>query len=352
MEPRQDGGVRGGAASPGIARPDDLRSVAAPLKPDLLVMAAGRSTRFGRLKQLEPVGPSGEALMDYAIRDAGRAGFGRIILIIRSDIESQVRRHMAGRWPDVPWEPVHQELAAPRPDRGAGTGPAGERPARRGSHGRTRPWGTAHAVLCAASVVRGPFAVINADDFYGADAFSAMGGFLTGLGDAVETPARFAVAGYPVGSTLSPHGGVSRAVLLTAADGSVARVIEVHELRRTAVGLTGRDASGDVQLQAEARVSMNLWGFTPAVFPLLRAGFEAFLEARADDPVAEFPISTAVNDMLLAGQARLVMLPAGDDWMGITHPGDLAAVRSRIAAYVAAGRYPGKSAARSADKRG
>ncbi len=298
--------------------------VTVPLRPTLVIMAAGQSTRFGRLKQLEPVGPASEALMDYAIWDARRGGFDRVVLVIRSAIEAQIRQHMEWRWPGLDWRLAHQDRPVP-----GDPGSARDAPARR------RPWGTAHAVLCAEPDVPGPFAVVNADDFYGRGALTAVAEQLTDVEGAGAV-----VAGYPIGATLSSHGGVSRAILLTDSAGDVIGVREVHDVRRTSLGLTGHDATGNVLLQPEARVSMNLWGFTRDLFPLLDAGFVAFLAAHREDTAAEYPLSTAIDDSVRAGEVRLRMLPVEDDWMGITHPGDLTAVRSRIAALVAGGHYP------------
>ncbi len=290
-------------------------------------MAAGWSTRFGRAKQFEPVGPAGEWLMDYGIWDGQRAGFGRVVFVIRSEMESAVSAHMDRRWPGLEWRCVFQDRVS--------TGDANA-PLR----------GTAHAVLIAAVEVTGRFAVMNADDFYGRAAFDAIARQLARL--AAEGP--MVVAGYRLGSTLSPHGGVSRAVLRIVRDGRVERVLETLDIRRTPAGITGHVGGDEVWLDDAALVSMNLWGFTPVIVERLGEGLAAFV-AQASGSATEYALSTAVDDLLMADRIRLVVAPVPDEWMGLTHAADLAAVRARIAVYVADGVYPVGLAAGSSEPR-
>jgi hypothetical protein len=287
----------------------------------LVILAAGMSTRYGRLKQLEPVGPSGETLLDYGIFDARRAGFERIVLVIRREIEEAMRAHVAGRWPGVDVDYAFQSL-----DRGDG----GAVP-----EGRTRPWGTAHAILSAAGAVAGAFAVSNADDFYGFEGYSALAAHLRG------TRGEQALVGYRLEDTLSAHGGVSRGICDVDTGGFLRHVTEVHELRRTGARVRGRASDGaERDFPPDAVTSMNLWGFTPALFPVLREGFAAFLDAYGSDPKAEYPISTAVGDLVAEGRIRLRVLPEGVGWMGVTFPPDRDAVATGLRGLAAIGRYP------------
>jgi hypothetical protein len=282
--------------------------------PSLIVLAAGMSTRYGRPKQLEPVGPAGETLLDYGIFDARRAGFGRVVLIIRRQLEGPMRAHMAAHWPDLEVGYVYQELSA----------------------GRTKPWGTAHAVLAAKERVDGPAAVCNADDFYGTDGYRALGAHLV----AGPSPDPALVA-YRLGDTLSSHGGVSRGVCQTDSRGRLISVVELHDLRAAGGVARGKSPAGtEREVSLDAPVSMNLWGLTPAMLPLLEEGFAGFSRRYRDDPAAEYPIPTAVNEMVTSGAIAVRVLPVGKDWMGITHPDDRAAVADRLRELVRVGRYP------------
>lgn len=292
------------------------------MTPSLVILAAGISTRYGRLKQLEPVGPAGESLLEYAVHDALRAGFGRVVLVIRRELEAQFRAHLEPRWRGTDLRYAYQELTFLVPQ----AAPA-----------RVKPWGTAHAVLAAEALVGGPFAVCNADDFYGADAYAALARHL----GRAEAAGEQALIGYALRGTLSAFGGVSRGVCETDAAGCLTRVTEVLEAREQGGVLTGRDGAGAAMtLAPDAVVSMNLWGFTPAIFPLLREGFAAFFGAQGGDAKAEFLISTAVNDLVAAGRIVLRVLPTAEAWMGVTYPDDRAAVVARISALTRAGRYP------------
>jgi len=292
------------------------------MRPSLVILAAGISTRYGRLKQLEPVGPAGEALLEYAVHDALRAGFGRVVLVIRRELEAQFRAHLEPRWRATDLRYAYQELTLLAPP----AAPA-----------RVKPWGTAHAVLAAEALVGGPFTVCNADDFYGADAYAALARHLSRAAVTGEQ----ALVGYALAATLSPHGGVSRGVCETDSAGRLTQVTEVLEAREQNGAITGRDGEGAaVTLVPDAVVSMNLWGFTPAIFPLLREGFAAFLDAHGGDARAEFLISTAVNDLVAAGRIALRVLPTAEAWMGVTYPDDRPAVVARLSALTRAGRYP------------
>jgi len=288
----------------------------------LVVMAAGLARRFGSPKQLVAVGPSGEALVDYAVYDAARAGFDRVVVVVRRELADALRDH-AEEWfpPAVDTVFVEQRLDAL---------PAGiALPA-----GRVKPWGTGQAVLAAGPALDGPFAVCNADDFYGAAAFRALARHLSSPGDA------HALVGYRLDRTLSPHGGVARAVCECASDGTLRRIVEVTDLRFSDGRVVGRVEEGARTFSGAAVVSMNLWGFRPTMLSELAGQFTAFLSARAADPDAEFLLSTAVNGQVAAGRARLQVLATSERWLGLTFAADLAAARAALAGLVRDGAYP------------
>ncbi|MDD8025599.1 MAG: nucleotidyltransferase [Acidobacteriota bacterium] len=296
------------------------------MKPTLVVLAAGIGSRYGSLKQVDRVGPSGETIIDYSIYDALRAGFGKAVFIIRRDIEAEFREvfleRLGGR---IPAEVAFQELADL---------PEGFRvPA-----GRTKPWGTSHAVLAAASQVREPFAVINADDFYGRDAFALMAGFLGGLDASAP---EFAVVGYGLRTTLSEHGSVARGVCEVGPGGLLAGIVERLKIEREGDTIVDRLPDGRTVLLPERTVvSMNFWGFTPLYFERARAAFTEFLKARIDDPKAEMYIPLVVNDLVKSGQATVKVLPTTAKWFGVTYREDKPRVMAELETLVQAGEYP------------
>jgi hypothetical protein len=296
------------------------------MKPTLVVLAAGLGSRYGSLKQMDRVGPSGETIIDYSVFDALRAGFGKAVFIIRRDIEAEFREVFLGRLgARIEIETVFQELQDL---------PPGFRvPA-----ARTKPWGTSHAVLAAAPKVRGPFAVINADDFYGRDAFARMAGF---LGGRPASDSRFAVVGYGLRSTLSEHGSVARGVCEVGPDGLLTGIVERLKIERDGEAIVDRGGEGVPTVLPESTVvSMNFWGFTPLYFERARAAFAAFLGSRIDDPKAEMYIPLVVNDMVKSGQATVAVLPTTGKWFGVTYREDKPRVVAELDALVRAGEYP------------
>ena len=295
-------------------------------------MAAGMGSRFGGAKQIEPVGPGGETLLDYSVFDALRAGFDRVVFIIRKDFEAVFRERVGARFEKrVAVDYVFQELDR-LPD-----------PLFRPPAGRTKPWGTGHAVWCAANAVRRPFVVINADDFYGRDAFAGLARFLSAAGKpATNEPALFAMAGYRIADTLSEHGTVSRGVCRV--DDQM-RLRGIEEL--TAIESVG-DGSGRARLPdgtarvlpADTRVSMNCWGFTPAFFAMLEVGLLRFLATHGTDPKAEYYLPSAVAEAIFAGQAEAHVVPVRASWFGVTYREDKPRVAASIAKLIAAGEYP------------
>ena len=293
-------------------------------KPTLLVLAAGMGSRYGGLKQLDPVGPGGETLLDYSVYDAIRGGFDRVVFLIRRDIEKDFRAQIGSRYAGkIAVDYAFQQLDA-LPD---GFVPPAN---------RTKPWGTAHAVWCARDAVTTPFAAINADDFYGADAFQRVGKFLQSVDPAAQ-PATFAMAGYRLDKTLSDHGTVARGICDVGPDGLLRRVEELTDIARRADGAV---ACGDRVLAGDVPVSMNFWGFTPQIFPFLEKVLRQFLAANIASEKAEHYIPTAVAEMIEAGEATVRVLPTEADWFGVTYREDRPRVVESLARLVATGAYP------------
>jgi NDP-sugar pyrophosphorylase family protein len=297
--------------------------------PTLVVMAAGLATRFGNPKQLVPVGPAGEALMDYTIFDAVRAGFGRVVIITRAPIEEALRAHIA----DVIGDAVPVEWATQRLD----DLPAGFLVPPE----RSRPWGTAHALLAARDHVTSAFAVCNADDYYGPGAFRLLAAHFEGTSAA--TPPIHALTGYRLDRTLSPHGGVARAIATTDAAGNLRRLVEVLDLRADPASgtIVGRSVLGEpVAFRGDELASMNLWGFSPSILAALGAQLAAFLAAERRAADSELRLSEAIGEQVVAGAAQVRLFAAPDQWFGMTYAADLPAARESIAALIEAGTYP------------
>ncbi len=294
-------------------------------QPTLLVLAAGLGSRYGGLKQLDPVGPGGETLLDFSVHDARRAGFERVVFLIRRDIDAEFREKIGARYAgrlavDYAYQQVDElpvGLTAPAT--------------------RTKPWGTAHAVWCARHAIKTPFAAINADDFYGADAFQQLAGFLTSV-DAQAQPAGFAMAGYRLDRTLSEHGTVARGLCDIGVDGCLLRVEELTTIARRDDGVIADGASA-LELPGEATVSMNFWGFTPRVFPLIERELGEFFRRSAMSEKAECYIPSAVAGMIASGSASVRVLPTDAEWFGVTYREDRPRVVESIRRAVAEGDY-------------
>ncbi len=302
------------------------------MKPTLLVLAAGMGSRYGGLKQLDPMGPSGETLLDYSVFDALRAGFGRVVFVIRRDFQDQFRE-VVGRKFEERTEVgyVFQELDEL---------PGGFQR----SATRQKPWGTGHAIWCARDEVRTPFAAINADDFYGAGAYRALAGFFAEQATP-EAGARatFAMVGYQLDRTLSEHGSVARGVCAVNDAARLEKVEERTGIGRVSPGGPIRSPQPDgsfAEYTGGETVSMNFWGFTPALFPLLETGLEQFLRANIDDPKAEYYIPAAVAETIAAGTAQVRVLPTDATWFGVTYREDKPVVAASLAELVRAGVYP------------
>lgn len=282
----------------------------------LVVLAAGMSSRYGGLKQLEPVGPGGATLMDYSVFDAQRAGCDEVVFIIRPAMEDAFTAFAAARYGGrMRVRTAHQ--------------PQGE--------GRSKPWGTGHALLSVAPLVHRPFLVVNADDFYGAPACEAAAAFARG--EARGTPPAWAVVGYRLQDTTSAAGGVNRAVCRVT-DGWLVGMEEVLDIvSADGVLCTGRGTQGPVTMAGTDLVSMNMWVFTPAVFDLLREGFARFQAERAA-AISEYLLPTAVEAAVREGRVRVRVLDPRSHWFGLTYPADRPAVSAALEALVRSGDYP------------
>lgn len=289
----------------------------------LLVLAAGMGSRYGGLKQIEPFGPNGETIMDYSIYDALRAGFNKVVFVIRKDIEEAFHERIgAGYRQRIAVEYVFQEL---------GMLPAGYAvPAE-----RTKPWGTTHAVLMAADVIHEPFAAINSDDFYGSEGYQALAQHLTsGTSD-------YAMVGYPLRKTLSEFGPVSRGVCHVNADGFLKDIVELKNIEREDGNAVSTDADGrQTRLPGDSIVSMNMWGFTPQIFDQLRTRFLSFLQKHAHDLKAECYVPTTMNELVQAGEARVKVLRSDGTWFGVTYREDQPSAVESLHRLIEGGYYP------------
>jgi dTDP-glucose pyrophosphorylase len=294
-------------------------------KPTLLVLAAGMGSRYGGLKQIDSVGSNGETIIDYSVYDALRAGFGKLVFVIRRDMEVQFKAVVGARFEkSIQVEYVFQELDQLPPEFVCPSG-------------RTKPWGTTQAILMARNVVKEPFAAINADDFYGADSFRIMVEHLYS-----DSP-HFAMVGFVLRNTLSEFGSVARGVCETTPDGLLKSVVERTKIEPGGNGIKFAGVDGKIYpLTGDELVSMNLWGFTPMVFPLLHERFVDFLKKHGREEKSECYIPTAINDLIAAGQARTQVLRTNASWFGVTYYEDRSNVVESIRALVAQGSYPDK----------
>jgi hypothetical protein len=299
------------------------------MKPTLVILAAGMGSRYGGMKQLAPVGPGGETIMDYSIYDALRASFGQALFVIREDMIDAFRETIGRRYEQhIPVAYAFQRLE----DLPAGYAvPAG----------REKPWGTGQAVLATAGQVNEPFAVVNADDFYGANSFAVLGRFLQ-EDDTGDVPT-YAMVGFTLRETLSESGTVNRGCCRCTADGWLEEITEVINIAPRGSDACFVDAAGNEQvLSGDTRVSMNTWGFRPVFLEHLRVQFERFLEQNGTSSTAEFHLPTGVQELMRAGRARVRVLPTPDRWVGVTHKADRPRVIEMIGELVSRGAYPSK----------
>ena len=295
------------------------------MKPTLFVLAAGMGSRYGGLKQIDGLGPNGETIMDYSVFDALRAGFGKIVFVIRKDFADDFKRVVLAKYEGkVPCEICFQAIE--NVPEGYTYNPE-----------RTKPWGTNHAVLMGKDLIKEPFAVINADDFYGKESFEVLAKFLN---EVAGKQNQYCMVGYRVCNTLSEHGSVSRGVCETDAEGNLTNVVERTSIERKENGIVYTVDGVDYALPENAPVSMNMWGFTPEYFGYVEEAFKTFLKERGQELKSEFYIPTLVNDLIVAGKATCRVLDTTAKWFGVTYAEDRQMVVDRIAALTEAGVYP------------
>lgn len=299
------------------------------MKPTLFVLAAGMGSRYGGLKQLDGLGPNGETIMDYSVFDAMRAGFGKIVFVIRKSFEDDFREKVLSKYQNhIPVEVVFQDIN----DLPAGFKCPDE---------RTKPWGTNHAVLMGKDVIKEPFAVINADDFYGRDSFAVLGKYLAELADGTKN--KYCMVGFRVGNTLSESGTVARGVCSTNANNHLQTVVERTEIMRVNGPVCYKDEEGKwVAIDDNTPVSMNMWGFTPDYFEYSTEYFIEWLKENGAQLKSEYYIPLMVNKLITEGTATVEVLDTTSKWFGVTYAADRQGVVDKINALIAAGEYPSK----------
>jgi len=296
------------------------------MKPSLVVLAAGMGSRYGGLKQIDPVGPSGESIIDYSIFDAIRAGFGKIVFVIRRDIETQFKNSIGSKFEKlIPVHYVYQELDQV-PD---GFSVPDD---------RVKPWGTGHAILMAKSMVNGPFAVINSDDFYAKSAFELISDYLTKANDG--TYSDYSMVGFILKNTLSKFGSVSRGVCCSDEKNNLIDVVERTDIFGEGNDIYYKDGDTKVSILENEVVSMNMWGFTPSIFTYLENMFKDFLLNHGCELKSEFFIPFVVDELIKSSKAKVHVLKSYDKWFGITYKQDKEFVINSIKKLVEAGDYP------------
>lgn len=299
------------------------------MKPTLFVLAAGMGSRYGGLKQLDGLGPNGETIMDYSIFDAIRGGFGKVVFVIRKTFEADFRAKILPKYDNhIPVELVFQDLDAL---------PNGFKC----PEGREKPWGTNHAVLMGKDVIKEPFAVINADDFYGRDSFAVLGKFLSNVPQNSKND--YCMIGFRVGNTLSESGSVARGVCSTDENNNLQTVVERTEILRIDGKVCYKDENGKyVSIDDNTPVSMNMWGFTPDYFKYSEDYFIEFLKANASNLKAEYFIPLMVNKLITEKTATVKVLDTTSKWFGVTYAADRQGVVDKIQSLINAGEYPSK----------
>jgi NDP-sugar pyrophosphorylase family protein len=299
------------------------------VKPTLLVLAAGMGSRYGGLKQVDPVGPSGEILLEYSVHDAIRAGFGRIVFVIRKDIEATFREHITSRIEGkLPYHFAYQELDALPADYAL-------------PDGRTKPWGTAHAILCAQSLISEPFVAINADDFYGPESFAVVSKYLEAGGNNLASQDHCMV-GFQLRKTLSEFGSVSRGLCEVDQAHRLLSVTEHTKIEPSGSGAVSHlegSAGTTQQLTGDEYVSMNFWGLYPSIFGELSSQFSQFLSQRGTELKSEFYIPTVLDNLISGKRGSVTVLPSSESWFGVTYPDDKPRVVEQIRQKIAQGIY-------------
>ncbi len=297
------------------------------MKPSLVILAAGMGSRYGGLKQVDSVGPGGEAIIDYSIYDALRAGFGKIIFVIRKDIEVAFREKISQKWEDRA-EVIHvfQESDLCLPDDLPEDMPP-----------REKPWGTAHAVLAAAEAIQEPFAVINADDYYGMEGYQKMADFLKNT----CSPSHYSMLGYVLRNTLSDNGSVSRGICSMDESNMLTTVTERHKIRKENGQVLFLDDDGsDKPLSDASLVSMNFWGFHHSLLDVIKKDFHGYARENWQNPRSEFYIPLVINRMIIEDELNLEVIPNDDLWHGVTYREDKPVVEAAFKKMVASEKYP------------
>jgi len=297
------------------------------MKPVILVLAAGMGSRYGGNKQLDAVGPNGETIIDYSIFDARRAGFGRIVFVIRRSIEDQfIEQFVKPMNGVIEIDYVFQDLD----DLPLGLKPSPE---------RTKPWGTSHAILVAKNKIKVPFGVINSDDYYGVESFKILYDYLTGNAD----ESNYCIVGYKMGNTLSDHGDVNRGVCQVDEHGKLIDIVETREIVKRADGIFAPSAGGGLkEYKEDDIVSMNLWGFKPSGFKYLENEFIEFINRSSSDLKAELDIPTSMDVFVKRGDISIDVLMTDDKWFGVTYKDDKPYVVDGISKMIEAGIYPAR----------
>ncbi len=298
------------------------------MKPSLVILAAGMGSRYGGVKQIDQFGPNGETILDYSIYDALKAGFEKIVFVIRRELESSFKEVFGDKLKNrAQVHFVFQELDKLPQGYSAPVE-------------RKKPWGTAHAVLVAQEVVREPFGVINADDFYGQTSFQILADFLRAQNlDGDE----YAIIGYRLDKTLSKHGSVSRGVCEVDSQGYLQKIVERTKIYWKGQNIVFLDEQGKEQIiDGSVLVSMNMMGYTPKFFRYLNEYFERFLQERVNDPKAEFFLTWVLDGLINTGRAKVKIVPTNETWFGVTYKEDKPVVKEKIQQLIAEGKYPEK----------
>lgn len=312
---------------PRLSKTKNADVAAGPAAPSLLVLAAGMGSRYGGLKQLEGIGPHGETLLEYAVFDALRAGFGRVVFVVRRSFQEEFAEKIVRRFRHC----IEVDFAFQEIDQvPVGFTVPSE---------RVKPWGTGHAVLVAKRQVETPFAVINADDYYGPEAYARAADFFA-RATTPKWPARFGMVAFQLGQTLSTHGGVSRGICELDPKGNLSRVTERTGIVLTPDGPKAEDGGEPLALPLESPISLNFFLFSPAIFGFLEDQFAQFLGENGADPKAEFFLPTAVGTLIKRGQATVEVEHSADRWLGVTYAADRELVSARLAELHASGQYP------------
>ena len=296
------------------------------MKPTLVLLAAGMGSRYGGLKQLDPMGPNGETLMDYSVFDALRANFGKVVFIIRKDIEEAFKKQIGSKYEKfVPVEYAFQDL---------NDLPGGFK----APEGRVKPWGTGHAIYAARNVVKGPFVVINADDFYGQDGYQKLADFLCS-----SKNNEFAMCGFKIKNTASENGSVSRGLCTTNAEGNLVDVVEHTKIvKENGKYISNLEDGSRVEIPGDAIVSMNMWGFQDTLFNYLEELFTEFLKEKGTELKSEFYIPFVVDSLVKAGRCTTKVLVSESAWFGVTYPEDKPLVQSSLQKLIGENIYPEK----------